>query len=333
MIAAAQRSGCELFLRQLPDHAGQRHPARAVAHKNFGVRTFQAEDEIAAVGLGHRRGLRRRHGRDRHQRPGHCAQGRGDRPGGDDRAAAGDRQRAARRSEHRLADQDRAGRPAAGACSAATASARCRCSPPRSPADCFDVAIEAWRIAVAFMTPVIAAHRRLPRQRLRAVADSRRRTTAADRGQVSRTDRRTAMLFHALRPRRAAGAALGHPRHAGAGHRIGGLEKQDITGNVSYDRQPRAHVELRARKVAGIADDIPPQEVDGPRSGELLVVGWGGTYGALRHGGRRRLRRRGGAVAHCPPALPQPVARRTWARSCAVQEGAGARAEPGPAAA
>jgi 2-oxoglutarate ferredoxin oxidoreductase subunit alpha len=64
-------------------------------------------------------------------------------------------------------------------------------------------------------------------------------------------------------------------------HRIGGLEKADITGNVSYDPDNHEHmIHLRAQKVANVADDLPPQEVVGPKSGDLLVVSWGGTYGS-----------------------------------------------------
>src|SRR5262249_3749213 len=72
------------------------------------------------------------------------------------------------------------------------------------------------------------------------------------------------------------------PGTPGLEHRIGGLEKQDITGNVSYD--PENHdrmVRLRAEKIARIADDIPEVEVFGEKEGQLLVVGWGGTYGAI----------------------------------------------------
>jgi 2-oxoglutarate ferredoxin oxidoreductase subunit alpha len=66
-------------------------------------------------------------------------------------------------------------------------------------------------------------------------------------------------------------------------HRIGGLEKQDITGNVNYEPENHEHmVRLRAKKVADIAKDIPEQTLMGADSGELLVVGWGGTAGAIR---------------------------------------------------
>ena len=66
-------------------------------------------------------------------------------------------------------------------------------------------------------------------------------------------------------------------------HRVGGLEKQDGTGNVSYDPENHQHmVDLRQRKVEKIADDIPLQELKGPDEGALLVLSWGGTFGACR---------------------------------------------------
>ena len=71
------------------------------------------------------------------------------------------------------------------------------------------------------------------------------------------------------------------PGAAGLEHRIGGLEKQDITGNVSYDPENHQHmIEVRAKKVANAAEIIPPVEVQGPQQGDLLVLSWGGTYGA-----------------------------------------------------
>src|SRR5439155_18650163 len=73
------------------------------------------------------------------------------------------------------------------------------------------------------------------------------------------------------------------PGTPGLEHRIGGLEKEDVTGNVSYDPANHQHmVKTRAQKIANIANEIPLLEVDGPPEGDLLVAGWGGTYGALR---------------------------------------------------
>jgi 2-oxoglutarate ferredoxin oxidoreductase subunit alpha len=66
-------------------------------------------------------------------------------------------------------------------------------------------------------------------------------------------------------------------------HRIGGLEKQDITGNVNYEPENHQHmVNTRAKKVENVASVIPLQEVEGPPSGDLLVLSWGGTYGACK---------------------------------------------------
>jgi len=74
------------------------------------------------------------------------------------------------------------------------------------------------------------------------------------------------------------------PGFAGLEHRVGGLEKQNITGNVSYD--PENHqlmVKIRQEKIDKIAEDIPEQEIDnGPEKGKVLVIGWGSTYGAIK---------------------------------------------------
>ncbi|MCH8923611.1 MAG: 2-oxoglutarate ferredoxin oxidoreductase subunit alpha, partial [Planctomycetes bacterium] len=99
------------------------------------------------------------------------------------------------------------------------------------------------------------------------------------------------------------------PGTPGLMHRIGGLEKQDLTGDVCYDPDNHQHMtDLRAAKVAGIADDVPPQEVEGAEQGKLLVLSWGGTKGACKTAVRRVIdqRRLGGPRA---PALPQPVSR------------------------
>jgi len=78
------------------------------------------------------------------------------------------------------------------------------------------------------------------------------------------------------------------PGTPGLEHRIGGLEKKHITGNVSYD--PVNHefmCRLRREKIEGIVDELPEQEVFGPESGDVLIVGWGGTFGALRQATER----------------------------------------------
>ena len=101
------------------------------------------------------------------------------------------------------------------------------------------------------------------------------------------------------------------PGTPGLEHRIGGLEKADVTGNVSYD--PDNHdlmVRLRDRKVAGIAADIPELEVDDPDDASLLVLSWGGTYGPVA-AGVRRIRKDGGRVAHAHLRHLNPFPRNT----------------------
>jgi 2-oxoglutarate/2-oxoacid ferredoxin oxidoreductase subunit alpha len=72
------------------------------------------------------------------------------------------------------------------------------------------------------------------------------------------------------------------PGTKGLEHRIGGLEKEDITGNVSYDPANHEHmIHTRAKKIANIANEIPELAVVGPEQGDLLVLGWGGTHGAI----------------------------------------------------
>jgi 2-oxoglutarate ferredoxin oxidoreductase subunit alpha len=88
------------------------------------------------------------------------------------------------------------------------------------------------------------------------------------------------------------------PGTEGLRHRIGGLEKEDITGIVSMD--PMNHqkmTDLRAAKVEKIADFIPQQEVDGEQTGDLLVVSWGGTYGSV-HSAIKELQKQGKKVSH-----------------------------------
>jgi 2-oxoglutarate ferredoxin oxidoreductase subunit alpha len=88
------------------------------------------------------------------------------------------------------------------------------------------------------------------------------------------------------------------PGTPGLEHRIGGLEKADITGNVSYDPENHHRMTvLRVQKVAGIVNDIPALEVFGPGEGDVLVVGWGSTYGAIRSA-VERLQAEGWKVSH-----------------------------------
>ena len=101
------------------------------------------------------------------------------------------------------------------------------------------------------------------------------------------------------------------PGMKGFEHRIGGLEKQEVTGNVSYD--PSNHetmVKLRAEKVARVAEYIPEVEVEGSKNAELLVVGWGGTYGGL-HTAIAAMQTEGLSVAHAHFNYINPLPKNT----------------------
>lgn len=167
----------------------------------------------------------------------------------------------------------------------------------RSPGDCFDVALEAWRIAVRFMTPVIllsdgfvangAEPWRIPKLAELPNIPIEHPRPAGEDGD-----------FHPYTRDERLARPWALPGTPGLMHRIGGLEKEDTTGNVSYDPDNHQHmVNLRAQKVANIAADIPPQSVDGPESGDVLVLAWGGTYGACTTA-VKELRAEGLAVAH-----------------------------------
>ena len=101
------------------------------------------------------------------------------------------------------------------------------------------------------------------------------------------------------------------PGTPGLEHRIGGLEKADVTGNVSYDPDNHDYmVRVRARKVAGIANDIPELEVDHEEGARVLVLGWGGTAGPIG-AAVRRVREDGGKVAAAHLRYLNPMPRNT----------------------
>ncbi len=152
---------------------------------------------------------------------------------------------------------------------------------PSTPGDCFHTMLEAFRIAVRYMTPVVVisdgylANSSEPW--LIPEVDSLERTeivfASASEGNEFQPYARDPETL--ARP----WAIPGTP---GLEHRIGGLTKQDGSGNVIYDADNHAKmIELRKQKIEGVADSIPPIEIDGPHSGKLLVVGWGGTKGSI----------------------------------------------------
>ena len=160
----------------------------------------------------------------------------------------------------------------------------------RSPADCFHAAFEASRIAIEHMIPVIL----LTDGYLANGSEPWLLPNAADLEAIPVHFRKEAAGFepYARDPETLARQWV-RPGTPGLEHRIGGLEKQDGTGNVSYDPENHEHmVHLRAEKVRRIADRIPEAVVRGPDSGQVLVVGWGSTYGPI-HSAITELERQG----------------------------------------
>jgi len=179
---------------------------------------------------------------------------------------------------------------------------------PATPGECFDYAIEAWRIALRHMTPVVF----LSDAFLASGSEPWRVPEPADLPHIAVngwTDRET---FHPYdRDPVTLARPWAVPGTPGLEHRIGGLEKADITGNISYD--PDNHhrmTQLRAQKVAAVADDIPDLQVFGPARGDLLILGWGSTYGAIRSA-VERLQGEGASVAHAHLRHLNPFPRNT----------------------
>ena len=174
----------------------------------------------------------------------------------------------------------------------------------RSPADCFNAALEATRLAVAYMTPVLM------------LSDGYLANSSEPWRIPSHEEFKPLVIKHVTSPenfhpytRDERGVRpWAIPGTPGVQHRIGGLEKQDITGNVSYI--PENHermIGLRAAKVANMAHDIPLEELYGDESGELLLISWGGTFGTVRTA-TQRARERGLPVSHVHLRWLNPLA-------------------------
>jgi 2-oxoglutarate ferredoxin oxidoreductase subunit alpha len=150
---------------------------------------------------------------------------------------------------------------------------------PATPTECFSMAIEAFRLAIKYMTPVIY----LSDGYLGSGSEPWRIPALDD---MAKIDVRFASDPATFKPYARDPETLARPwaipGTPGLEHRIGGLEKSDVSGNVSYDAENHMRmVTYRAEKIAGIARELPDVEVIGDREGDLLVLGWGSTYGAI----------------------------------------------------
>jgi 2-oxoglutarate ferredoxin oxidoreductase subunit alpha len=293
-VTAAQLAGRDLFYGSYPITPASDILHELAGYKNFGVKTFQAEDEIAAVGAAI-----------------------GASYGGAIGLTASSGPGIALKSEAIglavmvelpvvIVDVQRAG-PSTGMPTKTEQGdllqvtfGRNGESPlvvlaPATPGECFEYALEAVRIATRYMTPVVYLSDAF-------LANGAEPWKIPALGTLPRIDipNRTeqAGFFPYARDAKTLSRPWAVPGTPGLEHRIGGLEKADVLGNVSYD--PENHhrmTELRQAKVDRVADDIPPLEVHGPSEGDLLVLGWGSTYGAIRSA-VERLQARGASVAH-----------------------------------
>ena len=168
----------------------------------------------------------------------------------------------------------------------------------KSPSHCFDATIEAARIALKYRTPVFL----LTDGFLANGAEPWRLPSVSDLPDISvpfaLSPNHEGEFWPFLRDPETLARPWAIPGTEGLEHRIGGIEKQDGSGNIDYD--PGNHelmTQLRAAKVAGIAKDIPLVEVDDPGSASLLVLGWGSTWGVAQQA-VRQARARGLSVAH-----------------------------------
>ena len=306
-VAATKLADRELFYGSYPITPASEILHQLSTYKHFGVRTFQAEDEIAAIGsaIGAAFG-------------GALALTASSGPG---IALKGEAMGLAVMVELPLVivNVQRAG-PSTGmptkneqsdllqAMYGRNGDAPLPIVAPATPAECFDCAIEASRLALKYMTPVVF----LSDAFLATGSEPWRIPEPSDLPDISVPNHTDAANFQPYdRDPDTLARPWAVPGSPGMEHRIGGLESADTTGQVSYDPDNHQRMtDLRARKVAGIADDIPDLDVFGPESGDLLILGWGSTFGALRTA-TERLQRSGYAVAHAHMRHLNPFPRDT----------------------
>ncbi|HYH25298.1 MAG TPA: 2-oxoacid:acceptor oxidoreductase subunit alpha [Blastococcus sp.] len=312
LVAAAKRSGLPMFLGAYPITPASDILHELSRHKAFGVRTFQAEDEIAGIAsaigasFGGALGVTTTSG-----------------PGVSLKSEA---MGLAVMTELPLVIVDvQRGGPSTGlptkteqsdllqAMFGRNGEAPIPIIAPRSPGDCFDAAVEACRIALAYRTPVIllsdgylangAEPWAVP------VADELPDLSPAVQFATEPNGEDGAFLPY-LRDPETLARAWAIPGTAGMQHRIGGLEKADKTGNISYD--PANHdfmTRTRQAKVDGIAASIPLTDVDDPDGdARVAVIGWGSTYGPIG-AACRRIRNSGRKIAqiHLRHINPMPA--------------------------
>ena len=278
LVAASQISGLDLFYGTYPITPASDILHELSKHKNFGVKTFQAEDEIAGIGTAIGAAFGGKLAVTGTSGPGVCLKSE----------AIG----LAVMTELPLVIVDvQRGGPSTGlptkteqadllqAMYGRNGECPVPILAPATPAECFTMVYEACRLAIKYMTPIF-------------LLSDGYLANGSEPWLIPDVTKLAKFYFSKLPPKEQykpymrdeqtlarPWAKVGTP---GYEHRIGGIEKQDVTGNVSYD--PENHekmVRLRQAKVNKIAQDIPATQILGANKGQVLVVGWGSTYGAI----------------------------------------------------
>ncbi len=304
LIAASRRSGLPLFLGSYPITPASDILHELAKHKRFGVRTFQAEDEIGGVGAALGASFGGALGVTSTSGPGMVLK------------AETIGLAVSLELPLIVCDIQRAG-PSTGmptkteqadllmALFGRNGESPVAVVAPATPSDCFDVALEAVRIAVKYRTPVIILSDgylangsepwRIPE--VSALPRLRDEFSFSNPNEWRKLDEQPEFEPFRRDPQTLA-RPWAIPGTPGLEHRIGGIEKADGAGTISYD--PDNHdrmVRLRQAKIDGIAADIPPLEVDDPDGdAKVLVLGWGSTFGSIG-AAVRRVRLAGGSVA------------------------------------
>ena len=310
LIAASVKSGLPLFLGAYPITPASGILEDLSRHKRFGVRTFQAEDEIAAAGAAVGASFGGALGVCTSSGPGVVLK------------AETVGLAVALELPLLILDIQRAG-PSTGMPTkpeqadllmvlfGRNAESPVPVVAASTPGGCFDAALEAARIALKYRTPVYL----LSDAYLANGSEPWLLPDVASLPEIpvdfATVANRDGEFLPYVRDAETLARAWAIPGTPGLEHRLGGLEKQDETGNVSYD--PDNHdrmVRLRAQKVANIAADIPDLAVDDPDGASLLVLGWGGTYGPIT-AAVRRLRKAGKKVAQAHLTHLNPFPRNT----------------------
>jgi 2-oxoglutarate ferredoxin oxidoreductase subunit alpha len=310
LVAASVKSGLPLFLGAYPITPASGILEELAGYKHFGVRTFQAEDEIAAAGAALGASFGGALGVCTSAGPGIVLKA--------ETIGLG----VTLELPMVICDIQRAGpstgmptKPEQGDLLMVMFGRNSESPVPvvaaSTPGQCFFAAIEAVRIALTYRTPVYllsdAYLANGSEPWLVPDPDSLPELTVDFATEPNEGDE----FLPYVRDETTLARPWAIPGTPGLEHRIGGLEKADRTGNVSYD--PDNHdlmTRLRAAKVAGIARDIPELEVDDPDGADLLVLGWGGTYGPIA-AAVRRVRRAGGNVAQTHLHYLNPFPRNT----------------------